>query len=110
MQIKVTMLALLGGVLLSAPAFAQDKTTQAGKPVLIWSTWNCQKHIPPAISGTAKTGKVETKSAVENRCGSASEPVTQLWYTPPANFKGTEEVMVYGGAGGVGNKVRVTVK
>lgn len=110
MSLPAIVLAVIGSVTLSAQAFAQQKTTQSGKPVLIWSTWNCTKHTPPAISGTVKNGKVETKSATESRCGNAAEPVTQLWYTPPANFKGTEDVQVYGGAGGRGNTVRVTVK
>lgn len=102
------MIAL--GAFVSTPALSQDKTTQSGKPVLVWTTWNCKTHVPPTVSGTAKNGKVDTKSATDSRCGAKAEPVTQLWYTPPTGFKGVEEVMVYGGAGGTGNRVRVTVK
>jgi hypothetical protein len=99
-------LGLAGLALLVAhPAAAQSYATSAGKRVKVYVSFDCVKHRPRLVSYTANNGSLETVSSTADKCGNASEPVVELWYTPKAGFRGTDEVFITGGG-----RNRITVR
>jgi hypothetical protein len=81
----------------SSPSLAQlANKTKAGVPVRVYSMWNCVKEHEIHMSGTADHGTVTSKRGMQARCGKASHPVTEAWYTPEKGFRGVDRVTVYG--------------
>lgn len=96
---RVSMLVFAAVIALPTPALAQDtKVTRAGQPVVVRVFYDCVKGRYPNAAGAASHGTVTSREARRNRCGSPNHPVVEAIYTPNPGFRGTDEVILYGGS------------
>jgi hypothetical protein len=93
------ILVFVSTLCLSTQAIARDMMfeshAKAGTPARIRTFFDCRRHSPGGTGGgMAEHGTVVAKFTSENRCGSANEPVNQIWYTSSPGFKGVDTVTI----------------
>jgi hypothetical protein len=72
---------------------------KSGVPTRIMSVFNCNA-IGAVESrgdtGVAQHGTIVTRPARQNRCGLRDFPVSEIWYTSQAGYRGRDEVIIIG--------------
>jgi hypothetical protein len=69
-----------------------QKEASSGKPTRIFTFFNCMLHKPWYGTAFVEHGTVAYKQVTQKRCGNASEPAREVWYTSPPGYKGTDTV------------------
>jgi hypothetical protein len=69
-----------------------QKEAPSGKPTRIFTFFNCTLHKPWYGTAFVEHGTVAYKETTQKRCGNASEPAREVWYTSPPGYKGTDTV------------------
>jgi hypothetical protein len=87
-------IAAMLGLTQSACAIGQDykKEVLSGKPTRLLTFLNCTSHTPYYGTAFVDHGVLAYKATTQRRCGNASEPVREVWYTSPPGYKGTDTV------------------
>jgi hypothetical protein len=96
-------LTALAGLLAAESSVAQFERSRRSVPgnsqTRIYSYWNCRTGIIQAVNGEAEKGRITTRESTQNRCGNRTQPVIEVIYTPPANFRGEDDVYIHSGGG-----------
>jgi phosphate/sulfate permease len=97
------VVAVAIGALSAAQAFGDrvgSKNAKSGEATRIWMFFNCNSHAPFSGTGFVEHGTLSFKDAVSNKCGNASEPVREVWYTSNPGFTGADTVTIPTGSKG----------
>lgn len=89
-------------ILTASPSLSQferaRRSVPANSQTHIQSFWDCRNDIIQSVSGQAERGSVTTREAKEHRCGNRTQRTVQAIYTPPAGYRGPDDVYIdYGG-------------
>lgn len=97
-------LAVLATALsLPTRAFAIDLTAppmvvKAGSTARLYGVFDCEHNIAPYTTARVDHGKISSRVETINRCGNKNQPITVLYYTPNAGFRGEDEAKIYRGS------------